>query len=63
MLKTIEKSSSGLSIHSRLFTEIDNNGIINMIEREEKNNFTNKKKRNMPLLASRLINYTGNKRV
>ena len=33
-----------------------------MIEREEKNNFTNKKKRNMPLLASRLINYTGNKR-
>ena len=62
VLKTIEKSSSGLSIHSRLFTEIDNNGIINMIEREEKNNFTNKKKRNMPLLASRLINYTGNKR-
>ena len=62
VLKTIEKSSSGLSIHSRLFTEIDNNQIINIIEREGKNNFTNKKKRNMPIIASRLINFTGNKK-
>ena len=62
VLKTIEKSSSGLSIHSRLFTEIDNNQIISMIERDEKSNFTNKKKRNMPLLASRLFNFTGSKR-
>jgi len=61
VLKTIEKSSSGLSIHSRLFTEIDNNQIINIIERDEKNNFTNKKTRNMPLLASRLINFSGSK--
>ena len=62
VLKTIEKSSSGLSIHSRLFTEIDNNRIISIIERDEKSNFTNKKKRNMPILASKLINYTGNKK-
>ena len=62
VLKTMEKSSSGLSIHSRLFTEIDNNQIINIIERDEKNNFTNKKTRNMPLLASRLINFTGSKK-
>ena len=61
VLKTIEKSSSGLSIHSRLFTEIDNKQIISLIERDEKNNFTNKK-RNMPLFSSRLINFTGNKR-
>ena len=61
VLKTIEKSSSGLSIHSRLFTEIDNKQIISLIERDEKNNFTNKK-RNMPLFNSRLINFTGNKR-
>ena len=60
ILKTIEKSSSGLSIHSRLFTEIDNNQIINIIERDEKNNFTNKKTRN--IISSRLINFTGNKR-
>ena len=62
VLKTIEKSSSGLSIHSRLFTEIDNNRIISIIERDEKSNFTNKKKRNMPILASKIINYTGSKR-
>ena len=62
VLKTLEKSSSGLSIHSRLFTEIDNNRIISIIERDEKSNFTNKKKRNMPILASKLINYTGSKR-
>ena len=60
MLRTIEKSSSGLSIHSRLFTEIDNNRIINIIEQDEKSNFTNKKKR--PLFASRLINFTGSKK-
>ena len=60
ILKTIEKSSSGLSIHSRLFTEIDNNQIINIIERDEKSNFTNKKTRN--IISSRLINFTGNKR-
>ena len=62
VLKTIEKSSSNLSIHSRLFTEIDNNRIISIIERDEKSNFTNKKKRNMPILASKIINYTGSKR-
>ena len=62
VLKTIEKSSSGLSIHSRLFTEIDNNQIINLIERDGKNDLTNKKKRNMPIFSSKLINFTGNKR-
>ena len=62
VLKTIEKSSSGLSIHSRLFTEIDNKSIIKLIEKDDKSNFTNKKKRNMPLIASRILNFTGNKR-
>ena len=62
VLKTIEKSSSGLSIHSRLFTEIDNKSIIKIIEQDEKNVFSNKKKRIMPILASKLLNFTGNKR-
>ena len=38
VLKTIEKSSSGLSIHSRLFTEIDNKSIIKLIEKDDKSN-------------------------
>jgi hypothetical protein len=64
LLKILEKKSTGLEIQSRLFTEIDNNHIINIIEQNENNNSSNKKKRKLHSICSKLINYTpgaGNK--
>ena len=64
ILKTLEKSPTNISMQSKLFTEIDNKNIIKIIEKEENNNFTNKKKRKVPLISSKLMNYTpatGNK--
>ena len=64
ILKILEKKSTGLELQSRLFTEIDNNHIINIIEQNENNNSTNKKKRKLSSICSKLINYTpgaGNK--
>ena len=63
VLKRLEKSPTSSSIHSKLFTEIDNKNIIKIIEKDEKNNYTNKKKENIPLVSSKL-NFTpgiGNK--
>lgn len=64
ILKILEKKSTGLELQSRLFTEIDNNHIINIIEQNENNNSSNKKKRKLNSICSKLINYTpgaGNK--
>ena len=64
VLKTLEKSPTNICMQSKLFTEIDNKNIIKIIEKDENNNFTNKKKRKGPLISSKLMNYTpaaGNK--
>ena len=59
IIKNIETSpKESSSFQSKLFTEIDNKNIIKIIEQEEKNNFTNKKKRILPLISSKLANYT-----
>ena len=51
------------SILKQLFTEIDNKGVVKIIEKDGKSNYTNKKKQNIPLVSSKL-NFTpgiGNK--
>ena len=58
ILKYLEKNSIAMSIQSRLFTEIDNQNIINIIEGNDNNYFSNKKNKNMPLVCSKLINNT-----
>ena len=59
VLKHLNKSAS--SIQSQLFTEIDNKNIIKMIEKDENGNYTNKKKKNIPLISNKLTPSTGNK--
>ena len=62
ILKFLEKHSNSLSIQSRLFTEVDNKNIINIIEGNN-NCFTNDKKRNIPMLSSELLDFTPIKKI
>ena len=62
--RVLEKSPTNISMQSKFFTEIDNKNIIKIIEKDENNNFTNKKNRKVPLISCKLMNYTpatGNK--
>ena len=63
ILKLLEKNGNNLplkSIQSRLFTEINNRHMINILEEKGMSNLSNFKKKNLALLCSKLVNFTPN---